>query len=156
MPSIRRRELPLINSLPLWKGRRSLAYCSLVGRFCTNVGRGSRGATMKSMAEAPTAEPVPLETGSDGVLRVRGTRVTMDTVWPAFTEGVTAEEIVQQYPSLSLADAYQVIGFCLRHSSELDSYLELRSCGSQETRQLNESKWRPEGIRARLLARRQQ
>jgi uncharacterized protein (DUF433 family) len=106
------------------------------------------------MAEALTTEPIPLDTNSDGVMRVRGTRVTLDTVWLAFSEGATAEEIVQQYPALSLADAYQVIGYCLRHPSELDDYLARRNQTIQQTRRLNESRWQPGGIRARLLARR--
>ena len=108
------------------------------------------------MADALTTEPIPLETGSDGVMRVRGTRVTLDTIWSAFREGATAEEIVQQYPSLCLADAYQVIGYCLRHSSQLDSYLERRSQSIQEIKRSNESQWQPDGIRARLLRRRQE
>jgi uncharacterized protein (DUF433 family) len=107
------------------------------------------------MAEALSSELLPLETGSDGVIRVRGTRVTLDTIWGAFTEGATAEEIVQQYPSLSLADAYQTIGYCLRHLAVVDTYLAKRSERSEEIRRSNESRWRTEGIRARLLQRRQ-
>jgi uncharacterized protein (DUF433 family) len=110
---------------------------------------------LKGMPEALNTEPVPLETDSDGVIRVRGTRITLDTVWFAFSEGATAEEIVQQYPSLSLADAYQAIGYCLRHLSEMDGYLTRRSLSIKEIRSSNESRWRPEGIRSRLLGRRQ-
>ena len=54
------------------------------------------------MAAALT-EPVPLYSDADGVLRVRGSRVTLDIVPAAFADGATAEEIAQQYPSLSLA-----------------------------------------------------
>jgi uncharacterized protein (DUF433 family) len=107
------------------------------------------------MAEALTTEPIPLVIGHDGVMRVRGTRVTLDTVLAAFTEGATAEEIAQQYPSISLADVYQVIGYCLRHSSELDPYLARRRQNLRETRRSNESRWPSAGIRDRLLARRQ-
>src|SRR5437879_7483896 len=107
------------------------------------------------MLEAINSEPFPLETGSDGVIRVRGTRITLDTVWAAFNEGATAEEIVQQYPSLSLADTYQAIGYCLRHPAVLDAYLAKRSASAEGIRMSNESRWRPEGIRARLLERRQ-
>jgi uncharacterized protein (DUF433 family) len=113
----------------------------------------SRG-TLEAMPEALTTEPLPLEADSDGVIRVRGTRVTLDTVWCAFNEGATAEEIVQQYPSLSLADAYQAIGYCLRHPSVLEEYLARRSQSIQEIRASNESRWPPDGIRARLSARR--
>ncbi len=61
------------------------------------------------MAFTINTEPVPLLTDKDGVVRVGGTRVTLDTVVAAFKEGATAEEIVQQYPSLELADVYAVI-----------------------------------------------
>jgi uncharacterized protein (DUF433 family) len=46
---------------------------------------------------------VPLKTDIGGVVRVGNTRVTLDTIITTFKEGATAEEIVSQYPSLSLA-----------------------------------------------------
>lgn len=49
-------------------------------------------------------EPVPLTTGPDGVARIGATRVTLDSVVGAFREGATAEEVLQQYPVLRLAD----------------------------------------------------
>ncbi len=107
------------------------------------------------MAKALTTEEIPLVSGADGVLRVRGTRVTLETVVAAFTDGATAEEIAQQYPSVSLADVYQVIGYYLRHSTELESYLAQRRQQMSETKRMNESRWPPDGIRDRLLARRQ-
>ena len=108
------------------------------------------------MPEALSSELFPLETDPDGVIRVRGTRVTLDTVWAAFQEGATAEEIVQQYPSLSLADAYQTIGYCLRNRALVAGYLTKRTESGAEIRRSNESRWAPEGIRARLLERRRQ
>jgi hypothetical protein len=45
-----------------------------------------------------TAEIAPIEIDLDGVARVGGTRVTLATVLAAFHDGVTAEEIVYQYP----------------------------------------------------------
>lgn len=106
------------------------------------------------MPEALTNEPLPLEASADGAIRVRGTRVTLDTVWAAFNEGATAEEIVQQYPSLSLADAYQAVGYCLRNPAVLTAYVAKRSRMAEEIRNSNESRWPAEGIRARLLKRR--
>jgi uncharacterized protein (DUF433 family) len=44
-----------------------------------------------------------------GVLRVNGTRVSLDSVIFAFNEGSTPEEIAQQYTTLNLADIYAVI-----------------------------------------------
>jgi uncharacterized protein (DUF433 family) len=107
------------------------------------------------MAEALTTETIPLVIGLDRVMRMRGTRVTLETVVAAFNEGATAEEIVQQYPSAALADIYQVIGYYLRHSTELASYLAQRQQDSLDTRRSNETNWPPDGIRGRLLGRRQ-
>ena len=106
------------------------------------------------MAEPLGNESFPLETSPEGVIRVRGTRITLDTVWAAFSEGATAEEIVQQYPTLSLADTYQVIGYCLRHPAKVGEYLSNRGASAEAIRSSNESRWPPEGIRARLLERR--
>jgi uncharacterized protein (DUF433 family) len=108
------------------------------------------------MAEALNTEPLPLETDPNGVVRIHGARVTLDTVWYAFNEGATAEGIVQQYPSLSLADVYRVIGYCLGHPSAVEAYLARRSRSAEEVRASNEGRWRPEGIRSRLQARRPQ
>ena len=72
------------------------------------------------------AQPVPLETDADGVVRISGTRVTLDTIVAAFSEGATAEEIVYQYPSLRLADVYSVIGYYLQRRSHVEAYLRQR------------------------------
>ena len=52
--------------------------------------------------------------------------------------------------------AHQVIGYCPRHASELEPYLERRRQDIRETRRSNESLWPPVGIRDRLTARRQE
>ena len=106
------------------------------------------------MALAPTTEVIPLTIDSHGVLRVGHTRVTLDTVLAAFADGATAEEIVQQYPSLDLADVYSVIGYYLRHTAAVDVYLQQRRTQREAVRQQNEERCDPHGVRERLLARR--
>lgn len=98
--------------------------------------------------------PIPLKTDADGVVRIGNSRVTLDTVIAAFTEGATAEEIVAQYPTLSLADVYAVISYYLQQRAEVDAYLSQRWQMAAEVRQRNEARFDPEGIRDRLLARR--
>lgn len=100
------------------------------------------------------ADVVPLETDADGVVRVGKTRVTLDTVVAAFSEGATAEEIVQQYPTLSLPDVYQVIGYYLRRTAEVEAYLRQRRAEADSVRRQNESRLDPQGVRDRLLSRR--
>ena len=99
-------------------------------------------------------EPVPLQATKDGAVRVGGTRVTLDTVVTAFEEEATAEEIAQQYPSLSLSDTYAAIGYYLRHRSEVEAYLAERRKNSSRVREQNMARVDPAGIRARLLTRR--
>ncbi|MBI1743066.1 DUF433 domain-containing protein [Candidatus Acetothermia bacterium] len=99
-------------------------------------------------------ERPPLEMNNDGVVRVGGTRVTLDTIVVAFNEGSTAEEIAYQYPSLHLADVYAVIGYYLRHRDEIETYMHQRQQQAQETRKQNESRFSPSDVRERLQARR--
>ncbi|MEW5857296.1 MAG: DUF433 domain-containing protein [Cyanobacteriota bacterium] len=101
-----------------------------------------------------TVEPIPLKVNADGVVRVGGTRVTLDTVVAAFNSGATAEEIVFQYPSLQLADIYAVISYYLRHRQEVEVYLQQRQKRASEIRKQNEAKFDPNGVRDRLLSRR--
>jgi uncharacterized protein (DUF433 family) len=106
------------------------------------------------MSLVVAAQRVPLVTDADGVVRVGSTRVTLDTVVGAFREGLTVEEIVSQYPSLRLADVYQVIGYFLDHEAEVDTYLTARQQQAAEARRENETRFDPAGVRDRLLARR--
>ena len=100
------------------------------------------------------AQPIPLEVDADGIVRVGGTRVTLDTVVIAFREGATAEEIVLQYPSLNLADVYAVIAYYLKRRSEVEAYLRERRAQADEAQKQNEARFDPQSIRERLLARR--
>lgn len=106
------------------------------------------------MARSSVMESIPLETDSSGVVRVGKTRVTLDTIVAAFREGATAEEIAHQYPSLDLADVYHVIGYYLRRTAEVEDYLRGRTAKAEAVRRENEVRFDPQGVRARLLARR--
>jgi len=102
---------------------------------------------------AGTSIVAPLETDADGVIRVGGTRVRLDTVIFAYKEGATPEEIVEQYTSLKLADVYVVIGYYLKYRDEVETYLLKRQEEREQVRQMNEARLDPSGIRDRLLAR---
>lgn len=106
------------------------------------------------MSLAIQNDPVPLITLSDGTIRVAGTRVTLDTVAEAFDEGLTAEQIAQQYPTLDLADIYTVIAYYLRHRDDVQQYLENRRRQARVLRTRFESERPMVGFRERLLARR--
>ena len=97
--------------------------------------------------------PLPLKLDKDGVARVGGTRVTLDTTVRAFLRGATAEEIIQQYPSLSLPDVYATISYYLQNRDGVDRYLEKRQRQAQAVKRDNQSHFDQRGIRERLLAR---
>jgi len=100
------------------------------------------------------AQPVPLVVGDDGVIRVRGTRVTLDTLIDAFQNGATAEEIAQQYPTVPLADVYTIVAYYLHHQVEVDTYIQDGKLEAERLRVQVEQRFPPEGIRGRLLTRR--
>ena len=106
------------------------------------------------MSLVVASEPIPLKTDADGVVRVGGTRVTLDTLVYSFRDGATAEEIVLQYPSLRLEDVYSVIGYYSKKQSEVDAYLRKRETDAAKVRQDNEIRFDPVGVRDRLLNRR--
>ena len=106
------------------------------------------------MNSAESIERVPIHTDADGVIRVAGTRVTLDTIVGAFDIGATAEEIAQQYSSVSLADVYSVITYYLRHKSEVCTYLKQRGEQAARIREEVERRFPSAGLRERLLARR--
>lgn len=105
------------------------------------------------MISSAPVQTVPL-VQVDGALRVGDTRVTLDTLITAFEEGATAEEIAQQYPVLNLGDVYAVIGYYLQNRAAVEQYLRERVHQAQQVRQHNETRFNPQGVRARLLARR--
>jgi uncharacterized protein (DUF433 family) len=120
----------------------------------TGIRQSRRNEVINSMSLILTQEPPPLVSDSDGVVRVGNTRVTLDTVVEAFHEGMTAEAIVEQYPSLQLAEVYSVIGYYLRHQMQVDAYFRDRARFAAQIRQENEARFNPIGVRERLLARR--
>ena len=104
--------------------------------------------------QAFEARPAPLSRGPDGVVRVSGTRVSLETIVSAFDAGATAEEIVQQYPSLELSAAYAVISYVLDHRAEVDAYVAKRFDTARAIQGKIEGHSPPQGVRARLIARR--
>ncbi len=107
---------------------------------------------MSLVIEAP---PVPLRADAAGVLRVGKTRVPLDTVVYTFNQGASPEEIVMSHPTLALTDVYAVVNYYVHNRDEVDRYISEREAEAERMREENEKRFPQEGIRARLLARRQ-
>jgi uncharacterized protein (DUF433 family) len=101
-----------------------------------------------------TVMDVPLRSDGYGKLRVGNTRVLLELVIYAFQQGETAEEIVDSYPTLKLADVYGVLAYYLTHRSEVDVYMHQAEANANRIQQETEANYTPEtlALRARLRA----
>lgn len=106
---------------------------------------------MTAAAVAP--EPVPLTRDDAGRLMVIGTRVPLDTLVAAFERGESPESIHESYDTVSLGDIYAVFTYCVRHRDEVNAYLAERDKQRAAVRSDVESRFPPEGLREKLLAR---
>lgn len=98
--------------------------------------------------------PIPLREDPHGVVRVVGSRVTLDSIVAVFDRGSTPEEVVQSFPSLALGDAYSILAWVVSHRADVDSYLERRGVEEATTREDVELRSPTIGLRERLIARR--
>lgn len=104
------------------------------------------------MLSVAALEPIPLSTDADGVIRVAGTRITLDTLIDTFMTGASPEEIAQDFPVLRLDDVYAVVAYYLRHRAEVDAYLQERRARGEKIRREIEAHSSQTGLRDRLLA----
>jgi uncharacterized protein (DUF433 family) len=87
-------------------------------------------------------------------IRIRGTRIGIETVVYAYQEGLSPEEMMQAYPSLSLEQVYAVITYYLRNQAQVNDYITRLEKWS-EARQLERDR-NPPPVVQRLRALRAQ
>lgn len=66
-------------------------------------------------------EKVPGRCG--GQATVAGTRIRVSTILVCYRQGMTVEEIVQQYPHLRPADVYDALAYAYDHAEEMKADL---------------------------------
>src|SRR5437762_13191874 len=71
------------------------------------------------MMLASRVAPLPIVPNQEGTLHVRGTRIPLHTILSSYEQGLSPEDIVQEYPSLKLGDVYMLIGYYLLQSPEV-------------------------------------
>lgn len=82
---------------------------------------------------------IPLVVTEQGTIRIKGSRVSLDSIVHHFKLGATAEQIVQSFPSLSLGDVYSSIAYYLTHRQEIEKYLEEQNVASDNLQDQLES-----------------
>ncbi len=78
------------------------------------------------MTIAIERETFPLTRDPDGTVRVAGTSAPLDAIVYGHLHGDSPQDLVEGFPSVSLADVYAAIGFYLPHRETIDSYLRER------------------------------
>jgi len=101
----------------------------------------------------PTVIDIPLRADEEGVIRVGGTRVTLQSVIADFHRGATPEEIVHDYPVLNVADVYYIVGYYLANQAEVDSYVQYQREEGERIRREWEADHPPSVTKAELLNR---
>ena len=95
----------------------------------------------------------PLVAGEDETVRVKGSRVTLDVLVRQFQQGATAEQIVEDFPSLTLREIYGAIYFYLDNTAEVEDYLRRQAEAVAETREFVAQRMDSSALRARIRAR---
>jgi uncharacterized protein (DUF433 family) len=106
------------------------------------------------MIDLKLTQSIPLTRGDEGVFRVTGSRVTLDSIVHQFKSGATAEQIQEDFPSVTLSDIYSVIAYYLQHSRAVEVYLADQAHATGEIRRELESELDSSDLRERLRQRR--
>ena len=100
---------------------------------------------------------VPLTVTEHGTIRVKGSRVSLDSIVHHFKLGATAEQIAQSFPSLNLGDIYAAIAYYLAHREAVEEYLEQQEAEADALQEQIESDPKYQSsireLRTRILSR---
>jgi uncharacterized protein (DUF433 family) len=109
------------------------------------------------MTTLEKTQTLPLRLTEDGTIRIADSRVSLDSVVQHYKLGASAEQIVQKFPALDLADVYAAITYYLNHEEALEEYLRQQEAEGDEAQKKMESdpqyQKNSAELRARLLAR---
>src|SRR2546422_9401653 len=107
------------------------------------------------MAALEETLSVPLTVTEPGTLRIKGSRVSLDSIVHHFKLGATAEQIAQSFPSLSLGDVYAAIAYYLAHREAVEEYLEQQEADVLQEQMESDPKYQSSirELRSRILSR---
>ena len=117
----------------------------------------ARSAIITSlMTQLNFTQGAPLTQDETGTIRVKGSRVTLDTIIHRFQFGDTVEEIQDCFPSLTLAQVKSVIAWYFDNQAGADEYLRKREAEAAELEREIRSKFDHAALKERLLKRREE
>lgn len=81
------------------------------------------------------ADPLPLSRDSAGVIRIAGTRVSLESIVVLYKQGASVQELAEAFPDSTLPDLHAAIAYYLRHRQEIKVYIEERQRKATEARE---------------------
>ncbi len=106
------------------------------------------------MVQFDPTQTAPLKIGEDGTIRIEGSRVTLDSIIDEFQRGATAEQIQDDFPSLTIREIYGAIAYYLEHTEAVEKYLREQEQAAETTRQSIDKEQDITGLRKRIRERR--
>lgn len=121
------------------------------GRGIKSEGTASSVACFMSstFADNPIAD-IPLRVDEQGVIRIGHTGVQLESVLARHRDGASLSELLASFPSLDAADLHLVLGYALRHPTEMDDYLKDRAEDEARIRQDIESQFDASHLKERI------
>lgn len=98
-------------------------------------------------------DPLPLTKDAGGVIRVGGTRVSLDSILVEYLNGASPEQIFDSFPSVSLADIHATIAYFLRHRETIEAYLAEQRIEADKIEREMRRRFPTAELRERLLRR---
>jgi uncharacterized protein (DUF433 family) len=71
-----------------------------------------------------TFDKLDTKFGAAESIRLKGTRMSIDTIVEEFNKGASPREIVESYPSLTLEQVYAAITYYLHNKADVDEYIQ--------------------------------
>ena len=105
------------------------------------------------MSPLEAIQTPPLTVWDDGSIRIGSSRVPLDSIVHEFTVGATAEQIQDDFPSLSLREIYGAISYYLDHQEQVEDYLRQRELEAAKVRDEVEDRPRIDALRRRIRER---
>jgi uncharacterized protein (DUF433 family) len=108
------------------------------------------------MDQQEIRQTTPLILGDDGTIRIKGSRVSLEIIVRQFKQGATAEQLLEDFPSLTLRDIYGAIYYYLDNTEAVEDYMRQQEDSAAEMRAFLASDLDSTELRTRIRARHQQ
>jgi uncharacterized protein (DUF433 family) len=107
------------------------------------------------MDQQQMRQNTPLIRSDDGTIRIKGSRVSLEVIVRQFKQGATAEQLLEDFPSLTLRDIYGAVYYYLDNTEAVEDYMRQQEDSAAEMRAFLASQLDSVALRARIRARHQ-